>query len=180
MFVNGLPFLVTRSRDIRLNTIEFIPSRTARQLSSSLTKIVKIYARGGFIVRLVMMDMEFEKIKDEFTQVVVNTTAAREHVGEIERVIKFIKERARCVVSDLRVAGFKYLHKLIVVHCLYFVTLMINAVPAEGGISEKYSPREIVSGCKLDMKKDCRVLFGAYVEASKDADIYKTEIFTID
>ena len=66
MFVNCIPFLVTRSRDIRLNTIEFLPSRTARQLSSSLTKIVQINARGGFIVRLVMMDMEFEKIGDEF------------------------------------------------------------------------------------------------------------------
>ena len=90
-------------------------------------------------MRLVMMDMEFEKIRDEFDKGVVNTTAAREHVGEIERVTKFIKERARCVVSDLRVAGFKYLHQLIVVHCIYFVTMMINAVPAEGGISEKYS-----------------------------------------
>ena len=49
-----------------------------------------------------MMDMEFEKIKDEFDTVVVNTTGAREHVGEIERLVKFIKERARCVILDLR------------------------------------------------------------------------------
>ena len=100
---------------------------------------------------------------------VANTTGAREHVGEIERFIKFIKERACCVILDLRVAGFKYLHRLIVVHCLYFVTMMINAVPADSGISEKYSPHEIVTGQKLDMKKDCRALFGAYVEDSKDA-----------
>ena len=152
-----------------MNIVEFPPSRTAKQLSKSLTKIVKIYARGGFIVRLVMMDMEFEKIKDEFDTVVVNTTGVREHVGEIKRLIKFIKERACCVILDLRVACFKYLHMLIVVHCLYFVTMMINAVPADGSISEKYSPREIVTGQKLDMKKDCRALFGAYVEASKDA-----------
>ena len=136
-----------------MNTVEFLPSRTAKQLSKSLKKIVKLYTRGGFIVRLVMMDMEFEKIKDEFDTVIVNTTGARDHVGEIERLIKFIKERARCVISDLRVAGFKYLHRLIVVHCLYFVTMMINEVPAYGGISEKYSPREIVTGRKLDMKK---------------------------
>ena len=84
MFVNGIPFLVTRSRDIRLNTAKFLPSRTAKQLSSSLTKIVKIYAHGVFTVCLVMMDKEFEKIKDEFDKVVVNTTAAREHVREIE------------------------------------------------------------------------------------------------
>ena len=174
MFVNGLPFFITRSRDIKLISAEYIPSRTAKQLSSSLTKIVKVYARGGFIVRLVLMDMEFEKIKDEFDHVVVNTTAAREHVSEAEKAIQDVKVRARCVISDLRVAGFMYLHKMIVVHCVYFVVMMINAVPANLGISENFSPREIVTGRKIDMKKDCRALFGAYVEASRDADVTNT------
>ena len=127
MFVNGLPFLVTRSRDIKMITTEFLPSRTAKQLSSSLTKIVKVYARGGFVVRLVLMDMEFEKIKDEFDRVEVNTTAAREHVGDIERVIQFLKDRARAAMSDLHVAGFVYFHKMIIVHCVYFVCMMVNA-----------------------------------------------------
>ena len=60
MFVNYVQFLVTVSRDIRLFTAEFLPSRTANQLSSSLNNIVKFYARGGFVVCLVLMDMEFE------------------------------------------------------------------------------------------------------------------------
>ena len=121
-----------------------------------------------------MMDMEFEKITDEYNKLVVNITASREHVGEIERAIRHIKDRTRCVVSDLRVAGFQYLHKWIVVHCLYFVVMMINAVPAEGGISTVLSPREIVTQRKLDMEKDCRVQFGSYVEASKDAIVTNT------
>ena len=61
-----------------------------------------------------------------------------------------------------------------IVYCVYFVVMMLNAVPDTSGISEKYSPREIVTSRKLDMKKDCRVRFGAYVEASKDADITTT------
>ena len=40
------------------------------------------------------MDMEFEKIKDDFDKVEVNTTAAREHVAEIERGIRNVKERS--------------------------------------------------------------------------------------
>ena len=105
MFVNGIPFLVTCSRDIKLITTEFLPFCTAKQLSSSLTKIVKVYARGGFIVRLVMMNMEFDKIKDEFDRVEVNTTAVHEHVGEIEQGIRLVKEPSRCIISDLCVAG---------------------------------------------------------------------------
>ena len=65
MFVNGIPFLITFSRNIRLITAEHVPTRTARQLAKSLMNIVELYGRGGFLVRLVLMDMEFEKIKDK-------------------------------------------------------------------------------------------------------------------
>ena len=77
-------FFVTRSQDIKFITAEFPPSRTAKQLSGYPTKVLKVYARGGFTVRLVMMDMEFERMKDEFDRVEVNTTAAREYIREIE------------------------------------------------------------------------------------------------
>ena len=46
---------------------------------------------------------------------------------------------------------------------------MVNAVPAAEGISQVFSPREIVTQRKFDFKKDCEALFGSYVEASTDA-----------
>ena len=58
MFVNGLPFLTTLSRTIRLRTSEYLPTRTAPQLGSSLMKIVRLYARGGFVVKVIFMDKE--------------------------------------------------------------------------------------------------------------------------
>ena len=81
MFVNGIAFLITFSRNIRLVTVEHVPSRTAAQLAKFLMKIVKVYARGGYIVLLVLMDMEFENTRYMVGLVEVNTTAAREHVG---------------------------------------------------------------------------------------------------
>ena len=47
-FVDGVAFLVTLSRRIRLTTVEHIPGRRARVLADSLKKIIRIYARGGF------------------------------------------------------------------------------------------------------------------------------------
>ena len=93
MFVCGFPFLVTYSRSIKFTTTEYIPTRTAGKLAKSLMKVVYGYARGGFVVNLMLMDMEFEKVKDKLPLVEVNTTAAREHVPEIERRIRTIKER---------------------------------------------------------------------------------------
>ena len=56
MFVNGIPFLATLSRKIRLFTVKLIPSRTAAQLSSHLMKVVRLYARGSFSIRNILMD----------------------------------------------------------------------------------------------------------------------------
>ena len=95
MFVNGNKFLVTLSRRIRLFTAEFILTSTAAQLSSSIKKIVNLYARAGFVVNAILMDQEFDKIVDQVPLLEVNTTAAREHVGEIERGLRTIQERGR-------------------------------------------------------------------------------------
>ena len=62
MFVNGVKFLVTLSRQIRLRTTEHISTRNASQLSSLLTKICRMYNRGGFTVKLILLDQEFDKL----------------------------------------------------------------------------------------------------------------------
>jgi len=90
-----LPFLSTLSRDIRFATVEYVPSRTAKQLGRHLKRVIRRYAMGGFVVRVILMDQEFDKVRDEVGLVEVNTTAAREHVAEIERFVRVVKERAR-------------------------------------------------------------------------------------
>ena len=84
MFVNGMAFLTTLSRKLRLSTVEQLPSCTATYLSNSLIKIVKLNARTGFIVKVIIMDQEFDKVEDTCNIVKINTTAAREQVGEFE------------------------------------------------------------------------------------------------
>ncbi len=83
MFLNGLPFLVTSSRGLSLVTIEHLPSRTAKRLALTLERVFRIYTTAGFVVKTAMMDMEFEELKTLLPHVALNTTAAREHVGEI-------------------------------------------------------------------------------------------------
>ena len=75
----------------------------------------------------------------------VNTTAAREHVGEIKRGIRYLKERARCSVSTLAHAGIKFLAKPIIIQLVYNITMFVNAVPDALGVSERYSPRELIT-----------------------------------
>jgi hypothetical protein len=122
MIVNGMAFLTTLSQKLRLSTVEQLLSRMATQLSNSLIKIVKPYTRTGFIVKVIMMDQEFDKVEDACNMVEINTTAAREHVKEIERFIRTIKERSRALMSDLPYK-YKFLPCQVTIHLVYFAVL---------------------------------------------------------
>ena len=112
-----------------------------------------------------LMDMEFEKIRDVLPMVEVNTTATREHVPEIERRIRTIKERVRSVTSDF---PFNTVPMLVLVQTVYTICLWLNAIRYLSGMDRRLSPRELVTGREVDYNKDCRADLGAYIQAIMD------------
>ena len=93
----------------------------------------------------------------------MNITEACKHVTDIERGICTLKERIRCVVSDLHVAGILYYHMWIIVHDVYFVTKMVNLFPSKLGMLQVYPPHAIVMGQTLDVKTELRAQFVLYI-----------------
>ena len=63
MSVNGVEFLTTLPRKIRLVTAGNIPTQTSKQLINFLTKVLNLYARERVLVNIIIMDQEFDKIK---------------------------------------------------------------------------------------------------------------------
>ena len=90
MLVNKIAFLITHSRGISLITAEHLPGRTAKHIAKHLLRVVKFYHHGGYKIQNMLMDNEFIKVADEL----INTTAANEHVGEVEWHTRLIKECA--------------------------------------------------------------------------------------
>jgi hypothetical protein len=111
-------------------------------LTHTLERVFKIYGTAGFVVQTAMMDMELEKLKTVMPHVALNTTAAREHVGEIERKIRVIKERVRGKLNNF---PYNKLPKLMVIELLHICVMWMNSFPVKSGISERWSPRELVS-----------------------------------
>jgi hypothetical protein len=85
MFVNLVPFLVSALRSLNLITIKHAPQQTASKIAYLLQRIVRVYNRAGFTVQTILMDNEFEKVRDHVPTVNLNLPAAGEHVAEIER-----------------------------------------------------------------------------------------------
>jgi hypothetical protein len=98
-------------------------------------------------------------------EIALNTTAAREHKGMVERKIRVLKERARGTFNTL---PYPKLPKVMVIELMQFCAMWINSFPVRLGISEKWSPRELVSQMKLDAKLHCRAPFGSYCETHED------------
>jgi hypothetical protein len=72
------------------------------------------------------MDREFECLRDDTPKINMNTTAASEHVPDIERQIRVIKERMRAIKSTL---PFKRLPARIVIEMMQYAVLWMNAPP---------------------------------------------------
>jgi hypothetical protein len=136
MFVNGLPFLVTSSRGISLVTIIFAITN-CKVFSTYFRTSDKVYTRGGFVVQTMMMDMEFEKLVNLLPNVTINTTAAMKHVGEIERKIRVIKERARGTMNTL---PYPKLSRLMTIELMHFLHHVDERFSSEVGCLRKMEP----------------------------------------
>jgi hypothetical protein len=103
MFLNGLPLVTSISRKVKFTTIEYVTTRSEPNLIKSLLKIVSLYKARGFTPSTALMDRDFECLRLAHLNhgVNLNTTAASEHVPDIERQIRLIKERARALRSNL-------------------------------------------------------------------------------
>jgi hypothetical protein len=99
-FVDRTAFLVMLSKNIKFVTVEHLPVRMATPLVKHIKWVLRVYGRGGFRIRTILMDGEFEKIKGLLRNVECNTTTAKEHVSKAEWMCV-------CMCPGLRLRGFK-------------------------------------------------------------------------
>jgi hypothetical protein len=66
------------------------------------------------------------------------------------------------------------LPKIMIIELMHFCVLWLNSFPVKSGVSEKWSPRELISRHWLDAKLHCKTPSGAYCEMHKDPDITYT------
>ena len=82
--------------------------------------LMSVSPRAGSTVWYVLMDGEFEKVKNELTFIVYNTTATKELVAEAESQIRVLKERYRGI---LYIVAYKYVPWRMKIEILYFIVL---------------------------------------------------------
>jgi hypothetical protein len=175
--VDGIKFLTTISRNINFITVESIPSgHVVREILPGLERVNNTYVPRGFRIETIHADEEFTPLVHALytlTGIRVNICATNEHVPEIERAIRTIKERNRATVSAL---PFKHYPKLLKKALVANAVTWLNNFPHGGGVSSLMSPRTIVTGDTIDFATHCRVPIGAYCEVHDERKITNTEL----
>jgi hypothetical protein len=134
-----------------------------------LKDVVKIYKSRGFSVDLFLGDGEFEPLRGNIAELggTLNTTANDEHVGDVERYIRTIKERAR---ATLHLTPFRQIPVIMVQDLIGGCVFWLNSFPNENGVSRTVSPRTIMTGKTVDYNRHCKIMFGAYAQVHEEHD----------
>ena len=166
MFVNRIPFLTSISRHLNFPTADTLNHCTTRKLVQCVTNVKALYNKRRFNMSMALMDGEFVPMRTALLKIGVslNTASSLEHMPEIERQHRVIKERSRACLHSV---PFKMIPKIMIIEMIYNCVLWINAFRPKGGVSEFISPHTLLTGVKFDYNCQFMLSFGAYAQVHK-------------
>ena len=134
---------------------------------AALHKIYQMYMLRGFHIVEIAGDGEFAWIADQVASLPTTPTldlaAANEHVGLIERNIRFLKEKTRSLRHSL---PFERIPALMLIRMVMHTVPFMNSFPRKGGLKH-YPPSAIMTGAQLHMSQ-LQLKFGSYCQVAED------------
>jgi hypothetical protein len=169
MYVQKIPFLMTISRHIKFGSAGKLDSMESKQLVKHFKVIINLYKQRGFRVHIILADNQFEPIRGDLADMgaILNCVSADEHVPEIERFNRTIKDRVRAIYNTL---PFDYIPPIFTVEMVYASVFWRNMFVLPGGVSDTQSPAELILNRLVDYNKHCRLEFGQYVQTHEEHD----------
>jgi hypothetical protein len=168
-FVNKIPFFLTLSRKICFTAVNHLSDRTSKTIFKAYENIHKFYLNQGFLITAIHVDNEFAPLQVLIQSMPggprVNLTSANEHVPEIERRIRVVKERAR---SSRHSLPFNRIPRLLTIYIVFKAVKLLNYFPPKGGISDTVSPRTIMTGETLNYKTQLTLQIGQYCQVHEE------------
>ena len=160
-YVQRLPFIHAISRKVGYRQAVIVSDRTKETMLSFINKSILEYTTRGFEVVDVHADKEFKCLQESLGNVSLEICGPDEHVPEVERSIRTMKETMRATAHGL---PYRRLPKLMVTELVAMATRCLNGFPKEDGVLEHMSPHSIVTRrAHMDYNK-IPLEFGSYVE----------------
>jgi hypothetical protein len=99
MSINKLPFFTTISRQSKFCTAEMLHNQKASTLLAAIKQVKSVYKKRGFNLSQMFMDGQFETLRGKLAslQITLYITSNDEHIPEIERHHRTVKERIHSI-----------------------------------------------------------------------------------
>ena len=160
-YVQRLPFVHAISRKIGYRQAVAMPDCTKETMLTFANRCMLEYTKHGFEVADIHANNEFECLREKFENVSLEICGPNEHVPEVERSIRTMKETMRVTAHGL---PYQWIPKLMVVELVAMATHCLNGFPRDDGVSDHMSPHSIVTGrAHMDYNK-IPLEFGSYVQ----------------
>ena len=95
MYINGMPFLTTISKNIKYHTAMWVADCTAPTITSLVESLLKLYQQARFQVMEVCADCEFKPmlqvLQDDGWSFTTNLASPQEYVPEAEHNNRILK-----------------------------------------------------------------------------------------
>ncbi|GFH55457.1 hypothetical protein CTEN210_11933 [Chaetoceros tenuissimus] len=154
-YVNGIPVFHTISKNVKFRSVSFPTNKTHATILQEYNDVKRIYEAQGFNVTQVCADNEFDCIRMDTMPTHLETVGANEHVPEVERSIRYIKECTRACLHDL---PYTKISKQMTIGIIKTITKYCNAFYGADNVGDKLSPRNIVLGLPdLSFKRICQM-----------------------
>ena len=153
MIIQHTPFMDSISNNMKFRTVESINGRKPyeKDILGAINRVINGYKARGFKVKEINGDNEFICITNDILPIRMNIVVADEHVGEVERSIRTIKDATKCHVHRL---PYKRYPRKMVKGCVGMVLKYLNQLPNKNSICTNMSPSSIVLGtCKSDYEE---------------------------
>ena len=151
MKINKINFLIIKSRYLKFTTAAFIVNQKEDTMMKVMLQVHELYRGRGFKIMSILMDGQFQCLDGPLSalDVSLNICSNAEHVGEIERNIRTVKERVRCIYVTL---PFEKMPGRLIVKMVYTVIFWLNCFYPSETVVKGSSPRTIMTGRNIDYK----------------------------
>jgi hypothetical protein len=160
-YVLGLPFSLSVSRNVHFLSCCSIPNREKPVIRSCISSDVATYQERGFEVTNIHCDGEYNHIKPLFPTIRFDICAPKDHVPEVERAIRTMKDTIRSTIHGM---PYHRLPRTMVKELASMAAHTLNSFPHQDGISDTLSPANIVTGAPKPDYKTLPLEFGTYVQ----------------
>jgi hypothetical protein len=168
-YVLGMGFSLSTSRSLRFLSCQYIADRTAPNLRACIAADLATYRARGFNPTAIHADGEYHALQPYFPDIRFSICAADDHVPEIERAVRTVKETIRATIHGMPYAR---LPRVLVKELAIAAVRTLNMLPHPDGVSPHMSPATIVTGHPKTDYHTLRIEFGTYSPSLLDSSPY--------